>query len=99
MSGQARELASAVRERFGVRAVPSRTPDLARGRALYDASCASCHGATGLGDGAAGKSLDPPPRNFHERDRLLALSPFALFSTITYGLAGTGMQAFAPATR
>ncbi len=33
-------------------------------------SCASCHGATGLGDGAAGESLDPPPRNFHERERL-----------------------------
>jgi high-affinity iron transporter len=92
---QARELASAVRERFGVRAVPSATPDLARGRALYDTRCASCHGATGLGDGAAGKSLDPPPRNFHERNRLLALSPFALFSTITYGLDGTGMKAFA----
>jgi high-affinity iron transporter len=96
VSGQARELASAVRERFAVRAVPFKTPDLANGRALYDASCASCHGATGLGDGGAGKSLDPPPRNFHERERLLALSPFALFSTITYGLDGTGMQAFAP---
>ncbi len=95
MAGQARELASAVRERFGVRAVPSATPDLARGRALYDTSCASCHGATGLGDGAAGRILEPPPRNFNERDRLLALSPFALFSTITYGLDGTGMKPFA----
>jgi len=95
VAGQARELASGVRERFGVRAVPSATPDLARGRALYDTSCASCHGATGVGDGEAGRSLNPPPRNFNARDRLLALSPFALFSTITYGLGGTGMVAYA----
>jgi len=95
VAGQARELASAVRERFGVRVVPSATPNLARGRALYDTHCASCHGATGVGDGPAAKSLDPPPRNFHARERLLALSPFALFSTITYGLHGTGMVSYA----
>ncbi len=95
VSKQARELAFSVRERFGVRAIPPRTPDVANGRAQYATTCAPCHGATGLGDGPAGKALDPPPRNFHERDRLLALSPFALFSTITYGLAGTSMLAFA----
>jgi high-affinity iron transporter len=94
VSQQARELAFAVRERFGVRAMPPRTPDFAKGRALYATTCAPCHGATGLGDGPRGKDLDPPPRNFHERDRMLALSPFALFSTITYGLAGTGMLAY-----
>jgi high-affinity iron transporter len=94
VSQQARDLAGAVRERFGVRAVPARAPDLAKGRALYASSCAPCHGATGLGDGPAGANLDPPPRNFHERDRLVALSPFALFSTITYGLAGTGMAGY-----
>lgn len=94
VSRQARDLAGAVRERFGVRAVPARAPDLAKGRALYESTCAPCHGATGLGDGPAGAKLDPPPRNFHERDRLVALSPFALFSTITYGLAGTGMVGY-----
>jgi high-affinity iron transporter len=94
VSQQARDLADAVRERFGVLAIPARTPDLAKGRALYETSCAACHGATGLGDGAAGAKLDPRPRNFHERERQAALSPFALFSTITYGLAGTGMAAY-----
>ncbi|MCX5737556.1 MAG: cytochrome c, partial [Proteobacteria bacterium] len=81
VSKQARELAFSVRERFGVRAIPPRTPDFANGRAHYAATCAPCHGAQGLGDGPAGKALDPPPRNFHGRDRMLALSPFALFST------------------
>jgi high-affinity iron transporter len=91
---QARGLAEAVRERFDVRAAPARAPDLANGAALYATQCASCHGATGFGDGPAGANLDPPPRNFHERERLVALSPFALFSTITYGLAGTGMAPY-----
>ena len=95
VSKQARELAFSVRERFSVRAIPPRTPDFANGRARYATTCAPCHGATGLGDGPAGKTLDPRPRNFHERDRLIALSPFALFSTISYGLNGTSMVAYA----
>lgn len=32
-----------------------------RGKALFLAHCASCHGATGRGDGAAGTGLTPPP--------------------------------------
>jgi mono/diheme cytochrome c family protein len=33
------------------------------GGALYTQYCAACHGATGLGDGAAGKALEPKPGN------------------------------------
>ena len=42
------------------------TPDaanLAAGRTLYRQYCASCHGIDGLGDGDAGKALQPPPAN------------------------------------
>jgi mono/diheme cytochrome c family protein len=31
------------------------------GQSLYDANCASCHGATGQGDGPAAAALDPAP--------------------------------------
>ena len=34
---------------------------IASGRELFSAHCASCHGATGLGDGDAGRSLSPSP--------------------------------------
>lgn len=34
---------------------------IAMGRALYQANCASCHGANGLGDGEAGHALSPSP--------------------------------------
>ena len=30
---------------------------------MYETNCASCHGATGAGDGAAGRTLSPPPGN------------------------------------
>lgn len=92
---QAHAIATDVRARFHVRALPTRTPDLARGAAVYATACASCHGGAGAGDGPAGRGLDPPPASFRDAARAASLSPFALFSTITYGIAGTGMAGFA----
>jgi high-affinity iron transporter len=91
---QANAIAADVRERFRVRALPARTPDLAKGAAIYAAACASCHGPEGAGDGASGRGLDPAPSSFRDAERAGALSPFALFSTITYGITGTGMNGF-----
>lgn len=40
-------------------------PTIAAGERLYRAhGCASCHGASGAGDGPVGRTLAPPPRNF-----------------------------------
>lgn len=36
---------------------------VAAGKEVYTTNCASCHGDTGKGDGAAGASLDPKPEN------------------------------------
>ncbi|MBT9546675.1 MAG: cytochrome c [Candidatus Sericytochromatia bacterium] len=36
----------------------------AKGKAMFASQCAMCHGATGKGDGAVGKTLKPAPRNF-----------------------------------
>src|SRR6185437_5416291 len=41
--------------------LPARPIDLADGRAVYDARCASCHGDRGLGDGPAAAGIRPPP--------------------------------------
>jgi cytochrome c oxidase cbb3-type subunit 2/cytochrome c oxidase cbb3-type subunit I/II len=35
------------------------------GKALFAAACASCHGVTGEGNGAAAAALAPAPTNFH----------------------------------
>ena len=37
------------------------TKTLGEGFALYQANCASCHGATGMGDGVVANSLSPSP--------------------------------------
>lgn len=38
---------------------------LTRGSQLFAVNCASCHGASGAGDGVAGRALAPAPTNFH----------------------------------
>jgi high-affinity iron transporter len=79
---------------YDVEVAPARPPDLGQAAALYAAQCATCHGATGRGDGPAGKSLDPRPSNFHDRERMAQRSVYGLYSTITLGVEGTGMAGF-----
>jgi high-affinity iron transporter len=86
-----------LRFRFNVQAQPPRTPSLENGGKLYAQACATCHGATGEGDGPRAHDLDPKPASFRARDRMLALPPSALFATITYGIEGTAMAAFGEA--
>jgi high-affinity iron transporter len=73
---------------------PTRAPDVARGAALFTTNCAGCHGATGLGDGPAGRGLDPVPANFHNARRMDQRSVFGLYNTISLGVPGTAMPPF-----
>nr|MBA2529459.1 c-type cytochrome [Euzebyales bacterium] len=66
---------------------------LARGEAIYQANCMSCHGADLRGDGPAGQGQDPPPADF--------LAPHALVHAdadlvywVRNGKQGTAMPAF-----
>ncbi len=79
---------------FDVVTVPRRQPDLRRAAALFEAQCSSCHGAEGRGDGPAARGLEPAPTNFHDRARADQRSLYGLFSTITLGVADTGMASF-----
>ncbi len=42
--------------------------EAAAGKAKFDIFCASCHGATGAGDGPVSVAANPPPRNFQKAD-------------------------------
>ncbi|NOZ70879.1 MAG: c-type cytochrome, partial [Chloroflexi bacterium] len=73
--------------------IPATEASITRGMEVYNASCAVCHGDTGLGDGVAGASLKPPPANLHE-DHVQILSDGAMAAIIHEGVEGTGMPAF-----
>ena len=79
---------------YRVVVAPRRAPDLAQGAQLYAENCVACHGAQGRGDGALAATLDPAPNNFHDRERQVQRSVYALYNAISLGVAGTGMQAY-----
>jgi len=74
--------------------------DVAKGKALYDKKCAVCHGPDGRGDGPAEFVLFPKPRDFTKgifkvRSTTTLPTDDDLFRTITRGLPGTSMPAWA----
>ena len=68
--------------------------DAAAGKEVFTVNCESCHGATGVGDGAAGAALDPMPAN------LVTFVPQVgddyLFWRVSTGKEGTSMVAWSP---
>ena len=68
----------------------------AKGKTLYEgrATCITCHGQTGGGDGPLAASLDPSPRNFHHHGFWRHRTEGELFWVIKYGVPGTAMIGF-----
>jgi len=73
---------------------PTEQPSITNGKLLFQQNCTSCHGQNGLGDGADGKEMDPAPANFHNTERMSAISAFHNYNTVRLGVPGTGMAAF-----
>lgn len=94
VASQSRALAADVLKVYPVPLSPTQAPDLKTGAALYQANCASCHGAAGHGDGPLAKSLNPPPIAFSDHERARERSVFSLQQIISHGVAGTSMPAF-----
>jgi len=62
---------------------------IAAGEVIYEVNCSTCHGDTGLGDGPAGRSLEPAPVNFHELYPLVEEDYY--YYVIREGVPGTSM--------
>jgi mono/diheme cytochrome c family protein len=67
---------------------------IARGDELYEENCASCHGASGKGDGSEAASLAVPPTAFTDQQSMANRTGGELFAAIGAGIA-PGMPAFA----
>lgn len=64
------------------------------GKQVYQTNCSICHGATGAGDGVAGKSLVPPARNLIEGSWRMGGGEKGLYEVLQNGIAGGSMAAF-----
>jgi len=67
----------------------------AHGAKVYANNCAVCHGAGGAGDGVAGAALNPRPRDLIAGQWTKGGDSIGLFKSITDGIPGTSMAAFA----
>jgi mono/diheme cytochrome c family protein len=68
-----------------------------RGRSLYDAHCAICHGTTGKGDGPGARVVRQPMRNFSDPAAMQAVSDRFLFEITKKGSSQFGRSNAMPA--
>ncbi len=66
----------------------------ARGKAFYDANCATCHGLKGDGQGPRAYFIRPVPRNFLVEPARSTFNRPALQTAISMGRLGTEMPAW-----
>lgn len=76
--------------------LPASTMNISNGKRLYQTHCAACHGASGVGDGPAGKQLVPHPANLAFARRLPVTTDAFFFWTLSEGGKpfGSAMPAF-----
>lgn len=72
------------------------TPELiAKGKEVYKTQCLSCHGEEGKGDGIAGVTLNPKPRNFHSTEGWTNGAEFtSIYKTLQEGITARGMASY-----
>jgi mono/diheme cytochrome c family protein len=75
-------------------ATPVCAGDAEKGKGIYAARCAFCHGLSGRGDGPAGAALKPPPTNFATAEFWKRTNPDAIKTVIENGKPGTTMVPF-----
>lgn len=68
--------------------------DLAAGKKLFVANCATCHGDKGDGKGPRAYFINPRPKNFLEPASRNALNRPALYTFVSAGKLGTEMPAW-----
>ena len=68
---------------------------VAAGKALYDTQCATCHGATGKGDGKMAANIpDPKPSDMTDATWKHGKTDGEIFAVIKDGAKGTAMRGY-----
>lgn len=69
---------------------------MARGKAVYAQTCATCHGVDGKGDGPGGTGLTPKPRNFTVKAAWKNGTRVEdIYKTLEEGIKGSSMVSYA----
>lgn len=84
----------AVINNYKVTVIPRKVPQLEQGAQLYQQDCASCHGASGDGQGLLAVGMEPAPINFLDKARYAQRTLYGLYNTITQGVPDTAMASF-----
>jgi len=66
--------------------------DPAKGKEIFESSCAACHGPEGKGDGPAAAALEPKPRDLTNAEYVSTLSNEHIFKVISEGGASVGLS-------
>lgn len=67
---------------------------LEAGKRIYETRCASCHGATGNGDGFAAAGMVPAPPAFADHQLMADVTPALMYRIVSVGIQGTAMPAY-----
>jgi mono/diheme cytochrome c family protein len=70
--------------------------DATKGKQIYSQYCVTCHGVSGRGDGPAGVSLNPRPRNFTDKSIMDSYTDDYLAKVIKGGGASVGKSPMMP---
>lgn len=63
---------------------------VAEAKSIYSSRCATCHGATGRGDGPGASNLDPKPRDYSDAEWQKTVTDDEIEKVIVYGGAAVG---------
>ncbi len=75
---------------------PSTPSAAAAAKEAYDTRCATCHGPSGKGDGAAAAALNPKPRNYGDKAWQATVTDEQIRKTIVQGGAAVGKSPLMP---
>jgi cytochrome c oxidase cbb3-type subunit III len=75
----------------------SAAEDHGEGKRLYQTYCTGCHGASGKGDGPAGKTLPVKPADHTNAKKMSQYSDDHLFTVISRGGTSVGKSSQMPA--